>query len=120
MSRFRPVLAKHQITEQQWRVLRVLTESGPLDATKIADKSCILAPSLTRIIRTLEQRGLITREKNRADARKLVLSITPEGTALIEEVAPESREIYDKLEAEFGVAKIENLLDSLEELSRLK
>ncbi|MGI9372051.1 MAG: homoprotocatechuate degradation operon regulator HpaR [Hyphomicrobiales bacterium] len=120
MSRFRPVLKKHKITEQQWRVLRVLTETGAIDATKIAEKSCILAPSLTRIIRTLEQRGLIKREKNRIDARKLVLSITLQGTALVEKVAPESSGIYDQLEAEYGVKKTERLLDSLEELSKLK
>ena len=41
MSRFRPMLATHDITEQQWRVLRVLAEAGPLEATELArPRSC--------------------------------------------------------------------------------
>ena len=36
MSRFRPMLQERGFTEQQWRVLRVLDEGGPLDPTEIA------------------------------------------------------------------------------------
>ena len=36
MLSFRPMLAKHNFTEQQWRVLRVLGEKGPCDASKLA------------------------------------------------------------------------------------
>ena len=50
MHRFRPLLASHDLTEQQWRVIRVLGETSPLDASDVAERACILAPSLTRII----------------------------------------------------------------------
>lgn len=120
MSRFRPLLAAQNVTEQQWRVLRVLYEAGPLDATQISDSCCILAPSLTRIFRNLEQRALITRKKDAADARKLVLAITPRGKALIQVVTPESKKIYQTLESEFGTERIEKLLDTLEDLSNLE
>ena len=60
MSHFRPILAAHDVTEQQWRVLRVLAESGTLDVTELADKASLLAPSLTWIIKTLDERGLIS------------------------------------------------------------
>src|SRR5262245_61859399 len=56
MSHFRPILAAHDVTEQQWRVIRVLFEAGTLDASEVADKASILAPSLTRMIRSLEER----------------------------------------------------------------
>ena len=45
MISFRPILAKHGFTEQQWRVLRVLGEKGPSDAGQVAFDACILAPS---------------------------------------------------------------------------
>ena len=52
MLSFRPMLAKHNFTEQQFRVLRVLGEKGPCDAGELADEACILSPSLSRIINT--------------------------------------------------------------------
>ena len=57
MARFRPILAARDVTEQQWRVIRVLGEESPLDASEAADRACVLAPSLTRIIKALEDRG---------------------------------------------------------------
>lgn len=117
MARFRPMLAEHDVTEQQWRVLRVLNEASPLDATEVADRASILAPSLTRIIRTLEERTFITRRKAEDDGRRILLSIAEAGTALIEEVAPEQKQIYEDIVTRYGEEKIEHLLDLLEELS---
>lgn len=117
MSHFRPMLAQHDITEQQWRVIRILAERGMVDATEMADRSFILAPSLTRIIRSLEERGIITKARDENDGRRVLLQITPSGMAIIEEVAPESRIIYEKLEKRFGSQRIDALLEMLDELA---
>lgn len=117
MSHFRPMLALHDITEQQWRVIRILAEAGMVDASEMADRAFILAPSLTRIIRSLEERGIITKAKDDNDGRRVLLEITDAGLAIIEEVAPESRMIYDRLEKRFGREKIEQLLDILDEVA---
>jgi homoprotocatechuate degradation regulator HpaR len=117
MSHFRPMLAEHDITEQQWRVIRILAEAGTVDATEMADRAFILAPSLTRIIRSLEERGIIAKAKDDNDGRRVLLQITAAGLAIIEEVAPESRLIYDRLERRFGREKIELLLDMLDDVA---
>lgn len=117
MERFRPMLAAHDLTEQQWRVIRILAEQGVIDASEMADKAFILAPSLTRIIRTLEERGLISKLKDENDGRRVLLQIAPEGLRIIEDVAPESRAIYEQLEAKFGIEKLNQLLDLLDELA---
>lgn len=117
MSHFRPMLALHDITEQQWRVIRILAEAGTVDASEMADRAFILAPSLTRIIRSLEERGIITKAKDDNDGRRVLLEITDAGLAIIEEVAPESRMIYDRLEKRFGREKIELLLDMLDDVA---
>ena len=116
MSKFRPMLARHDVTEQQWRVIRVLGEASPLDATEVAERASILAPSLTRIIKALEDRGFITRGKFADDGRRVQLAIAPAGMALIEDVTPERRAIYSDLEARYGHAEMERLLDMLEAL----
>jgi homoprotocatechuate degradation regulator HpaR len=120
MSHFRPVLAAHDVTEQQWRVIRVLAEAETLDATEVAEKAFILAPSLTRMIRSLEERGFITRHKDKADGRRVLLQIAPAGRAIIDEVMPDSLKVYADIDSRFGAERVEQLLDLLEELAGLK
>ena len=120
MARFRPVLAAHDISEQQWRVIRVLGEASPLDASEVAERACVLAPSLTRIIKALEERGLILRLRDEDDGRRVLLSLTEPGAALIREVTPESRAVYAELEERFGAERMQELLDLLADLAALK
>lgn len=116
MAQFRPILAQHGVSEQQWRVIRVLGEQSPLDATELAERASILAPSLTRIIKALEERKLITRGKVEGDGRRVILSIAPKGQVLISEVSPESSAIYDDVQRRIGHERYEQLLDLLEGL----
>ncbi|ANL69830.1 MarR family transcriptional regulator protein (plasmid) [Rhizobium phaseoli] len=120
MSHFRPILAAHDVTEQQWRVIRVLSEAGTLDASDVADKASILAPSLTRMIRSLEERGFIKKYKDKADGRRVLLRITPAGQAMVDEVMPESLKVYADIGARFGAERVEELLDMLDDLAALR
>ncbi|HBF28885.1 homoprotocatechuate degradation operon regulator HpaR [Rhizobium sp.] len=117
MSHFRPMLAEHDITEQQWRVIRVLYEDGMLDASEVAARAFILAPSLTRMIRSMEERGFISKHKDSSDGRRVLLKIAPEGEMIIREVLPDSRKIYQDLEKHFSRERMENLLELLDELA---
>ena len=91
MRVFRPVLANHELTEQQWRVLRALasTEDG-LDVGSLAERTFLLGPSLSRILVNLEGRGLVERALVSEDLRRARISISTSGLALVREVAPES------------------------------
>ncbi|MDH4984174.1 homoprotocatechuate degradation operon regulator HpaR [Aminobacter anthyllidis] len=120
MAQFRPILAQHGVSEQQWRVIRVLGEQSPLDATELAERASILAPSLTRIIKALEERKLITRGKVEGDGRRVMLAIAPKGQVLIAEVSPESSAIYDEVQRRIGYERYEQLLDLLEGLIDLE
>jgi homoprotocatechuate degradation regulator HpaR len=99
-------------------MIRVLGEAEALEAADLADRACVLAPSLTRIIKTLEDRGLISRQRHETDGRRVLLEITPAGVALIRSVTPESAKIYVELEARFGRERLDQLLDLLETLTR--
>lgn len=120
MSQFRPMLANHDVTEQQWRVIRVLAEAGTLDASEVADKAFILAPSLTRMIKSLEERGFITRHKDKEDGRRVLLKLAPAGLEILQTVTPDTLAIYDNIEARYGKRRVEHLLDLLDQLAMLK
>lgn len=116
MRKFTPHLREHGLSAQQWRVLRALVESGTLDATEIAERCALLMPSLSRILQNLERRGLIVRVAKRADLRRSLVSLTPQGTALFEMIAPQSEERYRYITEKFGYGKLELLYELLDEL----
>ena len=116
MARFRPMLARHDITEQQWRMLRVLAEAGPLEASELASRASILPPSLTRIIKAMEARRFVTRSSVKDDGRRALLAINPAGLALIKDLSPERIAIYEAIERRYGAEQHERLLDLLESL----
>ena len=120
MAPIRQMLNKAGVTEQQWRVLRVLDERGTMDPKDLAQAACLLNPSLTRIMQLLEKKGLILRLDHPSDRRKVLLEITDEGRTLLSAAAPESAAIFARLERRYGRERIEQLLDLLNELSDLE
>lgn len=115
MARFRPMLRMHGLTEQQWRVLRALSESDGIDASELAKKSFLLAPSLTRILQHLEAESLIRRKQNSSDNRKAAVALSAKGQRLFDKIAPDSEALYKDIESEFGEERLETLYSLLAE-----
>jgi homoprotocatechuate degradation regulator HpaR len=120
MGPIREMLLNAGVTEQQWRVLRVLEETGPSDASKIARRACLLMPSLTRIVQTLCDNNLVTRKTDPTDRRRQVLEITKSGRSLIGENMARSQQIASDLETRFGAKNLTQLLDLLNQLDEMR
>ncbi len=117
MAHFRPMLQRHGITEQQWRVIRVLAENNELEVTQLAKQAFVLGPSLSRILRTLESRNLVTKRRDKNDGRRYWLALTDKAHALIGDVQPDSIRIYGELEDRLGREQINELLTILDEFT---
>ena len=102
MAPIRPLLREAGVTDQQWRVLRVLADAGPLDASGIAERALLYAPSVTRILRELTERGLLTRVTDNTDRRRSVVSITDEGGALVRRTARHTASLLERYGDAFG------------------
>ena len=120
MAPIREMLADAGVTEQQWRVLRVLNENGPLDGTDVASRASLLAPSLTRITQTLQSKGLVTREGSQTDRRRQMLAITPQGKALLDDYREQALGIANAVEERLGRERLDQLLDLLADLQDAK
>ena len=116
MSHFRPILAAHDVTEQQWRVLRALRDASEIDVSALADRCHILAPSLSRILRDLSERGLVSRRASETDHRVGLISITDEGLRLILDVGPHSEAHYARIAEAVGDEDLRRLYALLERL----
>ncbi|UWQ41080.1 homoprotocatechuate degradation operon regulator HpaR [Leisingera aquaemixtae] len=119
MGPIRALLSGAGLTEQQWRVLRVVQEDGPIDPTQIADKACLLLPSLTRILQKLEERQLISRVRDKEDRRRQVVRIAPAGEKVIADNIEASLELMNRTRAKMGPERYEALLDLLNELDQI-
>jgi homoprotocatechuate degradation regulator HpaR len=126
MSEFRPILAEHDVTEQQWRVLRAVVdqEAGQgaglgagLGVGELSERTFLLGPSVSRILAALESRGLVDRWSVDHDARRAVIVATPEGRDLYELISPSSEAIYVEVERRFGVDELDQLYQLLDRLA---
>lgn len=120
MRLFRPMLAAHDLTEQQWRVLRALAAADePLEVGAVAERTFLLGPSLSRILANLEARGLVRRRVASHDQRRSELSLTARGHRLVRDIAPTSEATYEAVEAHFGKERLHQLLGLLDELAHV-
>ena len=117
MVPIRGMLAEVSVTEQQWRVLRVLDESGPLESSEVARHACLLLPSLSRISQALVDKGYVTRTLNPRDRRSQILALTGRGRKLLDDHMPEALAIAQLFERRLGKEKMEQLLLLLDELN---
>ena len=118
MRQFRPSLRSHGLTEQQWRILRALAAIDTIEVTELARTAFLLGPSLSRILRDLETRGLIERRTDPADQRRGVVSIAPKGLKVMAAVAPTSEAIYAAITRRYGarrLAELQEMLGALEQ-----
>lgn len=119
MTQFRPILNQANITDQQWRIIRLLAENGTLDFQDLANQACILRPSLTGILTRLEKVGLAVRLKPSNDQRRVFLKLTPEGEKLYNSIGEQVDERYDAIEAVMSKEKLKQLQTLLQELAQI-
>lgn len=118
MGPVREMLSASGVNEQKWRVLRVLDESGPLDQSLLAEKACLQLPSLTRILKAMDEQALVTRATDPDDRRRSIVTLSKAGRQVIEDHVDANRALFQRLETAFGADRMETLLDLLEELNR--
>lgn len=109
MRYFRPSLLEHGVTEQQWRVLRALSSVDETEVMMLADATYLLAPSMSRILRDLQKRGLLTRRSDEQDLRRNLVAISPKGIDLINTLSPYSEAAYTEIAERFGLRNFDRL-----------
>ena len=114
MERFRPHLLKAGVTEQQWRVLRALCETEEIEAGELAEAICLKLPSLSRIIADLSKRGLIQKRNGTEDKRRRLVSILPDGRALVDAMAVHSEVEYKKIQKDLGEMAYRTFMSQLD------
>lgn len=72
------------VTLTQLSAINTLHKQGPMSAGELATCERVQPPSMTKVLAHLEERGLIRREAHPGDRRQAIMSITPDGIALLD------------------------------------
>ena len=120
MAHFRPRLREHALSDQQWRVLRVLGEHGVVETGKVAREAFILGPSLTGVLNRMERDGLIRRARDGADQRRTVVAATDRGMQLVAMLS-QTIEAHDAwMEKSLGKQQLAQLYELLDKVIGLE
>lgn len=120
MGHTRPNLRQHGLSDQQWRVLRVLGEHGVVETGRVAREAFILGPSLTGVLARMERDGLIQRQRDPQDARRTVVQATDKGLRLVETLSITIEAHYQWMEQTLGKDKLLQLYQLLDTLIELE
>ena len=119
LAQFRPLLNANGLTEQQWRIVRALLETGPLEPREIVTHCGISGPSLAGVLARMEEIGLVTRERLAHDQRRLRVSLTERSRTLARRMAPDVEATYAAIEARVGAERLAAMYVALDELIEL-
>ena len=79
----------YQLSPSAREVLAVVEGAGqPLEPSVIAERLLVTTGTMTSVLDTLERRGLIQRMPHPDDRRKLLVDITPDAQAIVDELLP--------------------------------
>jgi DNA-binding MarR family transcriptional regulator len=116
--------APQGVSRSEAGVLSAL-RGGPRRITELADLEGHAQPTMTLLVKRLEQRGWVARERDAADGRVVLVSLTGAGTAALEELRAAYRAVLrDHLAAlpdeqiaalQIATEALESLLDALQQ-----
>lgn len=84
IRRYKPFLDELDLTYTQYLVMLVLWEKKKMNVKDLGEKLYLDSGTLTPLLKKLESKGYIQRERSRKDERKLFVSIAPQGEELKE------------------------------------
>lgn len=82
------ILAQHELSWSAFTALFVLRVWGEMDARSLASEAGVTAATLTGVMKTLEGRQMLKRRNDRVDGRRVMVSITPKGRKVVDDIMP--------------------------------
>lgn len=102
---YTPILSELDLTYTQYIVMLVLWEKDEVSVKEIGERLFLDSGTLTPLLKNLEKKGLLTRNRSKEDERVTIAKLTEEGKALREKAlkVPEQVVSCVKLEPEEAI-----------------
>jgi homoprotocatechuate degradation regulator HpaR len=120
MSHFRPILKHFGLTDQQWRILRVLDEHEQLEPREICALCQIQSSSMAGVLARMKDMALIQRQRMPQDQRRVMVQLADRGDQLVREMAPLIDAQYEAIETVFGKKVFDDLFSAMEAFNEVQ
>lgn len=101
------------ITALQYTALTVLQRHDGLSAAQLARDSFVTAQSIADLVRSLETRGLVRRERNPRNRRELLILLTATGRELLARHEGAVRELEERMVRDLTAHQTEQFRQAL-------
>ena len=109
--------ASFDLTPLQFAVLDSLLHDGPQDQVTLGGRAALDRTTISLVIRKLEERRLLTREKSAQDQRAKIVTITAAGKYLVNEAQRAVETAQRRIVAPLDDAETRQLLELLQKLA---
>ena len=93
IKKYRPLLEKLDLTYTQYIAIMVLWEQRKLSVKELGKKLYLDSGTLTPVLKSLEAKGFVSRNRSTEDERVLMVEITKKGDALKEKAISVPQEL---------------------------
>lgn len=114
--RFEKRLRSEGVQVEHWRILRILFDRNGQSMGELADNVLMNHPALTKMIDKMVANGLVHRNLDPQDHRRVNIFVTDKGRALYERIHPHDEKLQNEFEIALGSQNMRRLTDLLNEV----
>jgi DNA-binding MarR family transcriptional regulator len=105
------------LTQAQYGALTLLNLEPGIDQTRLARALAFDKVTVLRVLRGLQERGLIVREVSQNSRRQMAVHLTPAGVRLLKKAEQPVHQAYNQLMAPLSAKQREQFIDLLQQLT---
>ena len=106
----------HGLTVAEWRLLAILAKFGPMSANGVCERTAMDKVRVSRAVARAVGSGLIDRAIDADDRRRSILTLTPHGRAVHDQIVPEALRRETEVLAILSEDEVRSLFDMLDRL----
>ena len=116
VNRYTPFLSKIDLTYTQYITMMVMWEEKKVVTRHLKERLYLDSGTLTPVLKRLEEKGFITKERSKEDARDLIVTITPAGEKLKEQAKDVPIQVGMCIKGMENAAELKMLLEKMMKL----
>ena len=120
VRRYKPYLDRLDLTYTQYIAMLVLWEEKDINVKELGERLYLDSGTLTPLLKKLEAKGYIIRERSKEDERSLIISLSEKGEKLKDEavIVPQKVGACMNLERDKVIELYKTLYELLDDLSK--
>ncbi len=115
----RNLIQSHGLTGPQALMLKEIIRNGSITGSELAKRISLSQATVTDVVKRLENRNLLKRIRDDHDKRKVLLTATPDGEAIIKKSVPLLQESFESRLNELKEWEQSQLLSSLQRIAEM-